>query len=180
MARSNKSRYALLGILSLEAASGYDIKKRMAQSTNYFWREGDSSIYPILKQLLEEGMVSCKIHNIESGKPKKVYSITLDGQRELQNWLLETPELLQSRNELLLKVFFGCNVEAKVMIKHIEKFSDQLKVKLAHYQNIAQTIFLPNPSGPSLYQFLTLKSGIIHTEASLQWCEESLSLLNRQ
>jgi DNA-binding PadR family transcriptional regulator len=50
MAKPNKTRYALLGFLLMQDATGYDIKKLMERSTNNFWRETDSSIYPILKQ----------------------------------------------------------------------------------------------------------------------------------
>jgi len=71
MAKPNKTRYAVLGMLSMQPSSGYEIKKMMEQSTDHFWREGDSSIYPILKQLLEEGMLTCEVGNAESDKPKK-------------------------------------------------------------------------------------------------------------
>src|SRR5579872_2642218 len=103
MAKANKTRYALLGFLSMGSSSGYDIKKAMEQSTDHFWREGDGSIYPILKQLLDEGLVTCELANAESGKPKKIYTLTSDGQRELEDWLLEDALLLPQRNELLLK-----------------------------------------------------------------------------
>ena len=107
MAKATKTRYALLGILTFGPSSGYDIKKSMENSTDHFWREGDGSIYPILKQLLDEGLVTCELANTESDKPKKVYTITSDGQQELEDWLVEDPILLPQRNELMLKVFFG-------------------------------------------------------------------------
>ena len=55
MAKANKSRYAILGMLALEAASGYQIKKEMEESTSNFWHESYGQIYPILKLLTENG-----------------------------------------------------------------------------------------------------------------------------
>ena len=52
MTKENKSKYALLGILSMCPGSGYDIKKLMEQSTSNFWSESYGQIYPILKQLV--------------------------------------------------------------------------------------------------------------------------------
>lgn len=39
MAKEHKSRYAVLGMLSLGPMSGYDIKKVIEESINNFWQE---------------------------------------------------------------------------------------------------------------------------------------------
>jgi PadR family transcriptional regulator, regulatory protein AphA len=53
----NKTRYAILGVLLEESATGYEIKSLMGRSTVYLWRESDSTIYPMLKVLAKEGKV---------------------------------------------------------------------------------------------------------------------------
>ena len=65
----NKTRYAILGVLLEGPATGYEIKSLMGRSTAYFWRESDSTIYPMLKILAEEGKVLSEI--IYVGKKKK-------------------------------------------------------------------------------------------------------------
>lgn len=47
----NKTKYAILGMLLNGPSSGYEIKSLMSRSTVYFWRESDSTIYPMLKML---------------------------------------------------------------------------------------------------------------------------------
>ena len=172
MAKAHKTRYAVLGILSMQPSSGYEIKKIMEQSTDHFWREGDSSIYPILKQLLEEGMVTCEVGNAESDKPKKIYALTKDGQGELQDWLIEEPLFYPNRNELLLKVFFGKNIDPKITITHIENFRRRVKTILDKYRAAAK-----NMTDKDLYPSLTLNAGIIYSEASIKWCDEALAVL---
>jgi len=180
MAKENKTRYALLGFLSSQPASGYEIKKKMEQSTNHFWREGDSSIYPILKQLLDEGMVTCALGNKESDKPKKVYAITHDGQLELQEWLKENPVYYPHRNELLLKIFFGWNVKTAISINHIENFRHIVKSVINDYQAKTHNVVENKLTQKQLYQYLTLKAGIIYSEASIRWCDDAIKLLKKR
>lgn len=180
MARQTKTPFALLGILSMGSASGYDIKKIMEQTTDHFWREGDSSIYPILKQLLDQNLVSCESINTESGKPKKIYTITADGQQELNEWLKIDPEELQIKNELLLKVFFGGNVDPVIIIDHIKRRQHSIKVKLDKYKTIAKPIIADQLSGSKLFSFLTLKAGIFQAEAALRWCDDALRILKNE
>src|SRR5580700_2992390 len=107
MAKANKSRYAVLGILAgAPGSSGYDIRSIMKGSTGYFWQETFSSIYPVLDVLEKENLIT-EVEGSLSGRKRKSYKITKEGLKTLQNWLMEDVELEQGRNELLLKIFFG-------------------------------------------------------------------------
>ena len=56
----NKTKYAILGVLDTFPGSGYDIKKYCDKSISYFWNENFGHIYPVLKQMENEGLVSKK------------------------------------------------------------------------------------------------------------------------
>lgn len=176
MARVNTSKYALLGMLAFRSATGYDIKKVMQATTDHFWSESDGAIYPILKQLLAEGLVTCSIENEQSGRPRKVYDLTSDGKAELEAWLDLEPMIYQGRNELLLKVFFGEHVAPEVTIRHIKKFRAQMQHKLSEYEKIQQQAEGRQDPRKN-YRRLTLKAGILSARAKIQWCEEALKLL---
>jgi PadR family transcriptional regulator, regulatory protein AphA len=181
LARKNKARFAALGILSHGPASGYDMKIMMQRSTDNFWKEGDASIYPILKQLLKEKLITLNIAKTKSPRQKKIYTITKSGMEILQDWLKQYPEPSPSRNELLLKVFFGWNVDSKITIEHIEKFRGQIETTVRKYRslNLAAKAKNSKLSNQEVFQFLTLRAGIVVSEACLQWCDESLQLLNK-
>ena len=50
MAKENRSKYAVLGMLATGPKSGYDIKQTIETSIGHFWNESYGQIYPILKR----------------------------------------------------------------------------------------------------------------------------------
>lgn len=58
MTKENKSHYAILGILIMGPANGYDIKTVMQISTNHFWSESDRFIHPALKKYITKNYLA--------------------------------------------------------------------------------------------------------------------------
>ena len=77
----------------------------MARSKAYFWRESDSTIYPMLKVLAREGKVLSQIAYVGK-KKKEVFSITDAGKAEFKAWLDSPAGSDTPRNEFLLNLFF--------------------------------------------------------------------------
>ena len=108
MKSSNKTRYAILGILLDGPSTGYEIKSLMRRSTVYFWRESDSTIYPMLKVLAEEGKALSKLSYVGK-KKKEIFSITEMGRVEFKAWFESPTSEETPRNEFLLKLFFAAD-----------------------------------------------------------------------
>ena len=70
MARMSKSKWAILGILSMGPNSGYDIKKFTEEVLSHFWRESYGNVYPLLARLLAEGLVSRQTER-QKGRPER-------------------------------------------------------------------------------------------------------------
>ena len=60
MAKKQKTRSAILGLLSWQPMSGYDIKKLIEMGLRHFWSESYGQIYPTLEQLVKEGFAAKK------------------------------------------------------------------------------------------------------------------------
>src|SRR4030095_11018715 len=85
--KSPRSKYAMLGMLSIRPMSGYDIKKAVEGSINYFWTESYGQIYPMLKSLVAERLVTKTVKK-QGGKPDwHVYKLTTHGRKQLHTWL---------------------------------------------------------------------------------------------
>ncbi|OUL25804.1 PadR family transcriptional regulator [Nostoc sp. T09] len=181
MSRENKSKYAILGILSFGPKSGYDIKKKIEASTSNFWSESYGQIYPILKRLVAEGLATQSIE-AQVGKPDRhVYQITDNGLKELQQWLIAPVEPQVDRIEILLKLFFGQQMTVADNIRHIEKFHNLQQQLLQKYQAIAEQVKLKEADNPNAAYWLITASYKLHvTQALIHWCEETLTQLRQQ
>jgi DNA-binding PadR family transcriptional regulator len=177
MAKENKTQYAILGLLAIKPASGYDLKLMIHNSTAHFWGEGDSSIYPTLKKLNADGLISCEEDNVVPGKPRKVYSITSQGEDVLKEWLVLSPDKSKRRNELLLKIYFGWNVPTSVCLHHLNMTLAKSKEALSHYQRLHAS--KPKGTRQQIFQSLTLRSGVLFMQATIQWCEEAVVILDK-
>ncbi len=178
--RETKSKYAILGMLSIEPMSGYDIKKGIEESISNFWTESYGQIYPVLKSLVAEKLVT-KIVERGAGKPDRhVYSLTAAGREELQAWLVEGAVPKAERNEFLLKLFFGGEVEASVNIRRVEQFRELQRGSLERYKAIEKELKAArdgNENAP--YWLMTVRYGQHVRQALLDWCDETLVKLNK-
>ena len=101
MAKANTTAYIILGLLAHEELSGYDIKKKIDSMIRYFWEVGYGQIYPTLKTLEAEGMITKKSAGSSKGPEKYLYHITDEGRDALKEWL-EIPETKEyTRYEIL-------------------------------------------------------------------------------
>lgn len=164
----NKTRYAILGILLEGPTTGYEIKSFMERSTAYFWRESDSTIYPMLKVLAAEKKALSKV--VYVGKKKKeIFSITETGRAEFQAWLESPTGSETPRNEFLLKFFFATNQEE--MLRLFQERLEKAKNIFAQYKKIEERLESLADSPLKAIRFKALKYGIAQLELEIQWLQ---------
>lgn len=161
-------------------SSGYDIKKLMESSTQYFWKETFSSIYPVLQELEKDGLILRKETLTKNDRQRHLYSLSTTGMQVLKEWLAKPPEMEQSRNELLLKLFFGDFVPPSISRQHLEEYQSILKKKETVFLQIQDTLQREQQGASGLpYWLITLDFGIRQVQAALDWCENTLTQLSK-
>ena len=180
MAKHSKTRYAVLGMLTLRPMSGYEIKKMMSESTDYFWSESNGQLYPTLSRLADEGLVECQLE-ANGAKTKKIYSISPSGREALEIWLSDEVEASSSRNELLLKIFFGHNVPLDVSLSHVKNRLAQSQNGLDLFRSLQNRFQQSHPDMPMQKRFgyATLLYGIKACELEIAWCNEAIELFKQ-
>jgi PadR family transcriptional regulator, regulatory protein AphA len=162
----NKTRYAILGVLLEGPTSGYEIKSLMGRSTVYFWRESDSTIYPMLKVLAMEGKVLPK--TVYVGKKKKeVFSITEAGREEFKVWLESPTGTETPRNEFLLKLFFV--TDQKEMARLFQERLEKVEWIYEEYKRIEERLEGIADSSQKSIRLKALRYGIALLESEIQW-----------
>ena len=82
MANEKKIDCVILGLLSHEELTGYEIKKRMDTTLKYFWSASYGSIYPALNDLVHRGLAT-KREDTNSKRNKLIYTITREWQTQI-------------------------------------------------------------------------------------------------
>ena len=167
----NKTRYAILGVLLEGPATGYEIKSLMGRSTVYFWRESDSTIYPMLKVLAKEGKVLSEV--VYVGKKKKeVFSITETGQMEFKAWFERPTSEETPRNEFLLKLFFV--TDRKEMIRLFQERLEKVEEIHTEYKKIESRLESLGDYPHKAIRLTSLRYGITQLRSEITWLNEGI------
>ena len=173
MANTKKTDYVILGLLSHEPLTGYDIKQRMDARLSLFWGASYGSIYPALEGLLRDKKI--KAADVSTnGREKTQYTITAKGTKYLKQWLSEPVEKDEFRSETLLKLFFGSCTEPSDSLAHIAAFKKKTEKTLAVLHQMESSLEPVLQEDPShRYYLLTVRCGIRMYEAYIAWCDEA-------
>ena len=95
-------RYAILGLLSAEPMSGYDLAKWMDRGLGNIWSAHASQIYPELARMVEAGVI-VEVPGDTGPRRRRVYGISDDGAADLREWLTTATLDPGGRNEALLR-----------------------------------------------------------------------------
>ncbi|MEN8904629.1 MAG: PadR family transcriptional regulator [Clostridiales bacterium] len=181
MAVKNKTRYAVLGVLSIMSGSGYDIKKFCDKTIKHFWNENFGHIYPVLSKLEKDEFIKIKDINSDNNRNKKIYEITDKGKNEFKKWLLEPVDFKPPRSELLLKISFG-NQMGKSKILYILENTRKKYIEKIEIYKLLEKPYLKDEAAKKdkqyYYWLSSLRYGIILTEAKIKWCNETINNLS--
>jgi DNA-binding PadR family transcriptional regulator len=162
--RLTPTSYIVLGLLELagEPATPYRLKQMVAGSVGYFWTLQHAQLYTEPERLAEAGYVSETRE--ESGRRRKLYSLTAKGRAALEEWRREpTAELAELREPAVLKLFFGADPKRLAGAQ-----LDANRKRLAEYEAIRDSMPADAPSGPRT----ALEMGIAFERATIAFWEE--------
>jgi DNA-binding PadR family transcriptional regulator len=96
-------RHALLALLSEGPKYGLQLRQEFEARTGEVWPLNVGQVYTTLQRLERDGLVESE-DAAEEG-PQKGFHLTLEGQDELQRWLVTPPDLSSPpRDELVIKI----------------------------------------------------------------------------
>lgn len=107
MAKSlTTTSFALLGLLSVQPWSTYELAKQVERSLGWFWPRTERKIYDEAKRLVGQRLATA--HQQPTGsRPRTVYEITPSGRDALQAWLDGSSAPPKLEAEALVRVFFA-------------------------------------------------------------------------
>lgn len=161
----------ILGFLMSGDKTGYEVRKSMQTSTEFIFNTSLGSIYPAFKKLEKAEMVTCR-KIIESGRHKKIYSITGTGKKCFQEWMDEPTYKTQV---VLIKIFFFSYVDAEKRKKIISHYLDGLNQELNELVVIKQHL---SNQKVDYFAYQNLLYGIEHLEFLIKWFQKFFKKLS--
>ncbi len=128
-----------LGVLSRGACSGYEIRKQFEEGPfSHFQEAGFGSIYPALKKLTEETLVTCEQRPQDSRPDKKVYAITQKGRHALFEAVNRPPGEDKFRSDFMYMMFFSDLISPADLDRRIAERAVYHKVQLEQLESCGE------------------------------------------
>lgn len=171
---------AILGFLSFQPRSGYEIRAAAQRSAGLIWGVNDGQLYPQLHDLDARGLIE-PAGDPEGSKSRQRWRLTDAGRSALHDWLREPAATSVLRDEGLMKLLFVDQVGTDVARELLE----QRRVGLVELQDALRAV-VPGAErggpdaetglvGPGLVQSF----GLDFVAMSIAWCDHALGQLGQ-
>ncbi|WP_309075525.1 PadR family transcriptional regulator [Paenarthrobacter sp.] len=186
-------RSALLALLSSGPLTGYDLVKQFSSSVGHVWHAPDSQIYPELRRMHAEGLLSSRpVPWGTRGATKTEYALTPAGEAALIEWQNQPLTYVRDRDPARLRAAYfewaPSGVAAAQLRAHIAHYDEQRLQTLHMIQALEQR------THPTLARRLTRYSEeerehivrfkvfayegqLAHAEQEIAWAKRGLQIL---
>ena len=172
------TKHLMLAWIKRNPTHGYAIKKRFGEFINPSESMNDAKLYPLLREMEEEGLITKELEEAESGPARKKIKITPKGAAVVEEWLQsDSGETLKRRPRydffrafpFLTKFSFFYELDEKTISRkldeqtklHREKLDDFTAAKKKMVSKDLETV-----------KIQTIDFGIMLEKTILKWLAE--------
>lgn len=168
-------KFAILGILSWKASTGYELKKIFEESSILYWSGNNNQIYKALSQMLDEELVKSEVVYQDSSPSKKIYTITEEGLKELKEWVMSSSEAPEIKKTFLVQLAWSNMLSDQELNNLLIGYENELKTQLMmEHEKIRRSLHSPNRSSRESFIWDMISENIISTyNNELNWVRET-------
>lgn len=161
--------YLVLGLLGVMGPStSYDLKRAVNRSIGEFWSFPHSQLYAEPARLADGGLL--EEHREETGRRRRMWSITPAGRRALEAWLAQpSGEVTEIRDLGLLKLFFGSQTAPAHVQALAAANADLHRGRMARYEALEADLAARRIDP---HQRATLELGLRYERTATEFWEE--------
>lgn len=186
-------RSALLALLSSGPLTGYDLAKQFSSSVGHVWHAPDSQIYPELRKMHAEGLLSSRpVPWGTRGATKTEYALTPAGEDALRQWQGQPLTYVQDRDPARLRAAYfewappGAAVAQ--MRAHIAHYEEQRRQSLEMIESLETRTHptlarrlnrYPEEEREQIvgFKIFAYEGQLAHAEQEIAWAKRGLQLL---
>lgn len=166
--------FALLGLIHQEPQSGYDLRKVFAATPMGHYSSSPGAIYPALRRLEEQGLITGRIDRAKSLRPKQVFRPSTKGTRALTEWLKQPvtgDDVIWKLDELMLRFAFHSILESDpATIEFLTGFVSEVDAYTRELERQSKSM----PDEATRHGKLALEAGIESYRAHARWARKAL------
>jgi PadR family transcriptional regulator AphA len=169
--RSISFRHFILGMLTQQPMSGYDIKRLLQ---GFGWLVGDASygsLYPALHGLHQDGLVTVEVQPGLDKPPRKVYSISEEGKSVLAAWVSQPHTTNPSLKAFVMRLNLAGNQSEASLISDLR----QRRAQVEEHHNALEEEAGELDDQVDLGHRLTLNYAVTMAAAELAWLDHTLA-----
>jgi DNA-binding PadR family transcriptional regulator len=171
-------KHLILGWVKKNPSHGYLIKKHYQDFINPSDSLNDAQLYPLLREMEEEGLITRELESEGSGPARKTISITAKGESEFEEWLAsDSGETSSSRPRydffrafpFLTKFSFFYELDRKTVTGKIDLQIELHRDKLDDFSRARESMIA---KGLETTKIQAIEFGIMLEETILNWLRE--------
>ena len=174
-------KYALLGLIDRGPITGYDISKEFEKRIMAnFWHAKHSQVYPELKRLLDEELISFELIVQGEKMEKKLYTITPKGHTEFVEWLLRDEPLgVTPKDVFRLRTYFSDFMSPSDYERHLNSQLNKHNFKKDYLENSRAKFFksVPKYGTKEFGDYAVLLGAIMREESYIAWLIKCLEMI---
>jgi DNA-binding PadR family transcriptional regulator len=176
MAGNVSIRQFILGLLARQPMSGYDIKRLFKSLSWLIDSPSFGSLYPALHALLEDGLATVEVIPRHDKPPRKIYSITQSGRRELRKWMDQPAQADLPLKAFVMRLILASNLSHDDLIAYLQQRRTQVAAHQLDLEQVGQAADGEGDFG----ERLALDYGLAVANAELAWLDDALNQLSQQ
>ncbi|WP_433574789.1 PadR family transcriptional regulator [Nocardia brasiliensis] len=164
--RLSTTSYVVLGMVALRGPStSYDLKRAIGRSVGYMWTFPHAQLYNEPKRLQDAGLLH--MHEEDTGRRRRIYSITEPGSAALQAWLAEPVNAhFELRDIAQIKLFFNELTDLETLARLAKAQIRQHEGRLAEYEEMRRRF---GDVEDVAARMITLELGLSMEDAALKF-----------
>ncbi|MBU3159583.1 PadR family transcriptional regulator [Clostridium frigoris] len=172
-------KYAILGLINRNSLTGYDITKEFNSGLVDFWYANHSQIYPELKKLTDECLISYETIIQGEKLEKKLYTITEEGKVCLQKWLVKDEPLEHTPKDVFrLKAYFCDEISNEDLVRQFQSALNKHSEKLKYLENAMEELLnikdISTVASPRFGDYIVLNGAIMRENAYIEWVQDCI------
>ena len=166
--RSMSLSHALLGLLFVRPASGYDLMKSFDTSLAAIWPATQSQVYGELIRLTESGLIEVAA---VGPRGRKEYAPTEAGLAKLRAWITDPRPEPPHRSESLLRIFFLDAISPEQALDYQLQQAEQAAARRTKFETLRDSHDRQPEDTANTNARLVLEYGLRLTAMAEEWAK---------